>query len=196
MSFVVSFRKFLWNILGISKEHIQWVADNHYLKEDSNTIVGYKTYDNNAIVYRWSNAPLTIGKYCSISYGVKFILDDGKHGYNNVTSYPFHSNEIMNAKGIRIGNDVWIGMDCIILPGITIGNGVTIAAGSVVTKDVPDYCVVAGVPARIIREKCNENEKLAMNSIAWWDWDDAIIKERMDDFKLSLSSFVMKYGKA
>jgi len=196
MSIKESIRKFLWNLLGISKEHIQWVADNHYLKEDSNSIVGYKTYDNNAIVYRWSDAPLTVGKYCSISYGVKFILDDGKHGYNIVTSYPFHSNEIVNVKGIRIGNDVWIGMDCIILPGITVGNGVTIAAGSVVTKDVPDYSVVAGVPARIIREKCSEEEKLLMNKIAWWDWSDEMIGKRMMDFKLSISDFIQKYGKA
>lgn len=189
-------REFLWKLLGISKKHIQWVVDNHYLKEDAYTSIGYKTYDNNAIIYRWSDAPLKIGKYCSLSYGVKFILDDGKHSYNVVSNYPFHTNEVLYTKGIFVGHDVWIGMDSIILPGVTIGNGVTIAAGSVITKDVPDYCVVAGVPARIIREKCTDREKLAMNTIAWWDWEDEVIKQRMVDFKLNIPDFIKKYGKA
>lgn len=196
MKFVKTFRFFLWRVLGIDLHHIQRVVDYHYLSEDKFTNIGYRSYNNNAIVYRWSSAPLIIGKYCSISYGVKFILDDGKHSYNSVTNYPFQTNEILNLKGITIGHDVWIGMDCIILPGITIGNGVTIAAGAVVTKDVPDYCVVAGVPARVIREKCTEDEKILMNTIAWWDWDDGIIKQRKDDFKMNLSDFIKKYGKA
>ena len=134
------FRLVLWRILGIDYNHILKEVDSVFLKEDSYTTLGYKSYDNNALVYRWSNAPLQIGRYCSISYQVKFILDDGKHCYNQVTNYPFVSNGIDGKRGIIIGNDVWIGMGSTILNGVKIGNGVTIAAGAVVTHDIPDYC--------------------------------------------------------
>lgn len=189
-----SIRFFLWNLLGIGKKHIQYVVDSVYLKEDSYTVREYKTYDNNAIVYRWSEAPLVIGKYCSISYGVKFVVDDGSHTYNQVSNYPFKGNEISEKKGITIGNDVWVGLNSVILYGVTIGNGATIAAGSVVTKDVPPYCVVGGVPAKVISRKCSEEEALAMDRIAWWDWGDDVISMRMEDFKLPIQEFVKKYS--
>lgn len=187
-------RVWLWRLLGVSKQHIQYVVDACYLKEDIHTEVGYKTYDNNALVYRWSNAPLKIGNFCSVSYGVKFILDDGKHTYNQVSNYPFPSNEISDKKGIMIGNDVWIGMNSIILNGVTIGNGVTVAAGSVVTKNVPDYCVVAGVPAHIIKMKCSEKDAIKMNEIAWWNWSPQKIESVIKDFQLSIPEFILKHG--
>lgn len=189
------FRNFLWNILGISKQHIQWVCDNHYLKEDKYTIIGFKSYDNNAIVYRWSDKKLIIGKYCSISYGVKFVLDDGCHTYNKISNYPFKSNMVDNKAGIEIGNDVWIGLGATILNGVKIGDGATVAAGSVVISDVPSYCVVAGVPAMIVKRKCTEEESNIMSEIAWWNWEDSIIEERLSDFKLDIPVFIRKYGK-
>ena len=75
------------------------------MKEDKDTIIGYKSYDNNAIVYRWSSNKLIIGKYCSISYGVKFVIDDGCHTFNNISNYPFRSNLVGSKAGIEIGND-------------------------------------------------------------------------------------------
>ena len=186
-------RNILWRILGISKQHMQYVTDSCFLKEDKYTSIGYKTYDNNAIVYRWSDAPLIIGKYCSISYGVKFIIDDGKHMYNEVSSYPFHENEVGKKKGITIGNDVWIGLDAIILSGVHIGNRAIIAAGAVITKDVPDYCVVAGNPAVVKKEKCSKEFAQEMEKIAWWNWSDSKISSSISDFKLSIPEFVEKY---
>jgi len=186
-------RTFLWRILGIGYDHALRVVDCVFLREDRFTSMGYKSYENNAIVYRWSDAPLTIGRYCSISYDVKFIMDDGKHGYNVVSNYPFNSNEVGEKRGITIGNDVWIGMSATILNGVTIGNGVTIAAGAVVTKDVADYCVVAGVPARVVREKCSREEAICMSKIAWWNWTDERINDFIDDFRLSISDFIKKH---
>ncbi|MCQ2256417.1 MAG: CatB-related O-acetyltransferase [Bacteroidaceae bacterium] len=186
-------RAFFWNLLGISKQHMQWIVDSRFLKEDPNTTIGFKTYDNNAVIYRWSDAPLTIGKFCSISYGVKFLIDDGGHNYNQVSNFPFTTNEIGEKQGIIIGNDVWIGLNAIIMNGINIGNGVTVAAGAIVTHDVPDYCVVAGVPAKIIKRKCTEQEAEEMKKIAWWDWNEEQIKMAMSDFKLPISGFIQKY---
>lgn len=195
MSVLNTIRQYLWRLLGVSKTHMQWVCDNHYLKEDKDTIIGHKSYDNNAIVYRWSNNKLIIGKYCSISYGVKFVIDDGSHTFNIISNYPFRTNQVGNKAGIKIGNDVWIGLGVTILNGVKIGDGVTVAAGSIVIADVPSYCVVAGVPAKVVKRKCTEEDAIIMSEIAWWNWEDSIIEERISDFKLDIPSFIRKYGK-
>ena len=195
MSVLTSIRNYFWRLLGVSKKHMQWVCDNHYLKEDENTIIGYKSYDNNAIVYRWSNNKLIIGKYCSISYGVKFVIDDGSHTFNIISNYPFRTNQVGSKAGIEIGNDVWIGLGATIMNGVKIGDGVTVAAGSVVISNVPSYCVVAGVPAKVVKRKCTEEEAIMMSEIAWWDWEESTLKERITDFKLDIPSFISKYGK-
>ena len=185
-------RRFLWRVLGIDYNHMIRVVDMPYLKNDNFTTLGEGTYDNNALVYRWSDAPLVIGRYCAISYGVKFIMDDGKHYTECVSSYPF-KNRTPQKGGITIGNDVWIGMNVIILNGVTIGNAVTVAAGAVVTTDVPDYCVVGGVPAKIIKHKCTEEEKRVMNEISWWNWSKDSIDANQADFNLPISDFINKH---
>ena len=185
-------RRFLWRVLGIDYNHMIRVVDMPYLKNDNFTTLGEGTYNNNALVYRWSDAPLVIGRYCAISYGVKFIMDDGKHYTECVSSYPF-KNRTPQKGGITIGNDVWIGMNVIILNGVTIGNGVTVAAGAVVTTDVPDYCMVGGVPAKIIKHKCTEEEKSVMNEISWWNWSKDSIDAKQADFNLPISDFINKH---
>ena len=72
----------------------------------------------------------------------------------------------------HIGNDVWIGMDAMIMPGVTIGDGAIIAARSLVTQDVPPYCMVAGTPARVIRQRFAVQETTRLQALAWWDWPD------------------------
>ena len=185
-------RRFLWRVLGIDYNHMIRVVDMPYLKNDNFTTLGEGTYDNSALVYRWSDAPLVIGRYCAISYGVKFIMEDGKHYTECVSSYPF-KNRTPQKGGITIGNDVWIGMNVIILNGVTIGNGVTVAAGAVVTTDVPDYCMVGGVPAKIIKHKCTEEEKSVMNEISWWNWSKDSIDANQADFNLPISDFINKH---
>ena len=84
-------------------------------------------------------------------------------------------------------------MNVIILNGVTIGNGVTVAAGAVVTTDVPDYCMVGGVPAKIIKNKCTEEEKSVMNEISWWNWSKDSIDANQADFNLPISDFINKH---
>lgn len=188
-------RAFLWRLLGVDYNHILKVVDVAWLRQDKQTNWGSHSYANNAIIHRWSDAEVIIGKYCSITYDVRFVVDDGHHTFNTVSNYPFKWNGFGVRKGITIGNDVWIGLGCIILNGVKIGDGVTVAAGSVVTKDIPDYCVVGGVPARVIRRKCSEEQIKQMKKIAWWDWSEAEIESCKGDFMLEIPDFIKKNKK-
>ena len=189
-------RKIFWRIFGIDHIHMIRVVDQPFLKNDAYTRIGYKSYDNNALVFRWSNAPLIIGKYCSISYNVRFIMDEGNHTSNIISSYPFKTNKSKQKNpGIIVGNDVWIGMNAIIMYGVSIGDGATIAAGSVITKDVAPYTIVGGVPAKRIKEKCTHEEAIKMQQIAWWNWNSDIIMDRIQDFNLPYTDFINKYEK-
>ena len=107
----------------------------------------------------WHIDRLHIGDYVQIAAGVKIIMG-GNHTHNPafISTYPFADPDALKrsyrpAGDTRIGNDVWIGMDAMIMPGVTIGDGAIIAARSLVTQDVPPYCMVAGTPARVIRQR-------------------------------------------
>lgn len=93
-----------------------------------------------------------------------------------------------------IGHDTWIGHGAIIKPGLNIGHGSVIGSGSVVTKDVPNFAIVAGNPAKVIRYRFPETIIEALMTMAWWHWDSETIKERHLDFKLPIESFIQKYG--
>lgn len=199
-------RHILWRILGVDYQTILKKLDYTLLRNDKYTTKGIGTYDNGAKVWRWTNAKLQIGNYCSIAHGVNFIVDEGFHTCSEITNYPFINNlsekpnlvdirnNLTQKEGIIIGNDVWIGLNTIILPGVKIGNGVSIAAGSVVTKDIPDYALVGGVPAKIIKIKHDENTIKKLNQIAWWNWSKDEMKERKTDFYLSMEEFLEKYN--
>jgi len=125
-----------------------------------------------------------IGSYCSIGHNVEVL--DTNHHMDFVTTYPFYStitSDYFNAvddhihRSTIIMNDVWIGANVIILGGITIGNGAVVGAGSIVTKDVPDYAVVAGNPAKIIRMRFDAESISSLLKIRWWDWSEEKIKE-------------------
>ena len=95
-------------------------------------------------------------------------------------------------KSVNVGNDVWIGHNAIIMPGVTIGNGAIIGAGAVVTKDVEPYSVVAGVPAKKIKMRFSDDLIIKIEQLEWWDWDHETIKERLSDFR-DMEAFVRKY---
>jgi len=164
----------------------------------SNVHIGEFTYGNPEILIWTAKYHVYIGKFTSIGPETKIIVD-GNHHADWVSTYPF--GELIEGipknpkhpagKGdIRIGNDVWIGYRTIIMPGINIGDGAVIGAGSVITKNVDDYEIVAGNPARHIRYRFSKDQISALKTIQWWDWgiekivkySDMLQSDRIDDF--------------
>lgn len=129
------------------------------LCDTSKIIVGNFSYGNIDVhTFGNPNEKLIIGNYCSITNGCSFILS-GEHSTNKITTFPISENILNNAKckgPIIVGDDVWIGFGTTILSGVNIGQGAIIAAGSVVTKDVPPYAIVGGVPAKVIKYRFDE----------------------------------------
>ncbi|TJV70721.1 MAG: CatB-related O-acetyltransferase [Mesorhizobium sp.] len=157
--------------------------------------VGRKTYgvDVANVFQATAEAPVTIGSYCSIAAGVLFIAA-GEHPMSLVSTYPFAGADRDLTKGpITVGNDVWIGSRAIVLSGVTIGHGAIVGAGSVVTKDVPPYAVVAGNPARLIRHRFEPEVIADLLAIRWWDWSDDKIEAAMPDFHNSVADFIAKH---
>jgi acetyltransferase-like isoleucine patch superfamily enzyme len=123
--------------------------------------VGKETYGTINCLTTVAKSQLSIGSFCSIADNVQFILN-ADHELSNVSTYPFKTmilnegEEAISKGDIEVGDDVWIGQNAIILSGVKIGQGAVIAAGSVVTKDVPSYAIVGGNPARLIKYRFNE----------------------------------------
>ncbi len=151
---------------------------------------------------------VAIGKYCSIGFGVVILANNGHNlttGYQDyrVATYAmatlsktgFKSSYWLPEKRnfVHIGNDVLIGAYTVILPGVTVGHGAVIGAGSVVTKDIPPYAVVAGTPAKILRYRYSEEKINKLLQIAWWDWDEKKIKDYIDDFYGKVDDFIDKF---
>ena len=123
---------------------------------------------------------LIIGKFCAIASDVKFIMNGSNHPLNCFTTYPFaifgHSWEnTMSVEGkykgdTIIGNDIWLGYNSLIMPGVNIGDGAIIAAKSVVTKDVEAYTIVGGNPAKLIRKRFSDEVIHLLLELKWWDW--------------------------
>lgn len=148
--------------------------------------VGKKSYGS-LNIYHWNaeNEGLDIGDYVSIAEGVKFVLG-GNHRYNTISTYPFKvklakaKEEAYSNGKIVICDDVWIGMDSIIMSGITIGKGAVIAAGSVVVKDVPEFSIVGGNPAKFIKYRFDEEIRLKLKKINLKDIDEEYIASNID----------------
>ncbi len=125
---------------------------------------------------------LIIGKFCMIASGVTFIMNGANHLSDAISTYPFaiFGHDWANAmegktyptKGNTIiGNDVWIGYNATIMPGVKVGDGAIIASNSTVTKDVAPYAVVGGNPAREIKKRFSEAEIKRLLELQWWHWD-------------------------
>ncbi|MDD3448447.1 MAG: CatB-related O-acetyltransferase [Gammaproteobacteria bacterium] len=125
---------------------------------------------------------LVIGRFCAIGRGARFIMNGANHALGGFSTYPFHifgNGWERNApdpaaephKGDTvIGNDVWIGYDALVMPGVRVGDGAVIAARSVVASDVAPYTIVGGNPARTIRQRFPDAVVQALLEMRWWDW--------------------------
>lgn len=171
---------------------------------DPRVSVGRFTYgvaENTVLLFREDDR-VAIGNYCSIAYGVT-IVASGEHNYSAVANYPFSArfegDEITDTftKGpVRIGNDVWIGARATILSGVTVGDGAVIAAGAVVTKHVPPYAIVGGVPARVIKHRFPPETIAQLMRISWWEWPPEVVRGRKDWFYGSIENFIAKASEA
>lgn len=132
---------------------------------------------------------LIIGSYCSIGTGASFIMAGNQgHRYDWISSFPFYymseveyfhkSVDAYQAAGDTIiGNDVWIGAEAMVMPGIEIGNGAVIGSRALVTKDVEPYTIVGGNPAKVIKKRFSEEEIAVLIKVKWWEWDEVILAE-------------------
>lgn len=174
---------------------IKWVKKNRH-----NTTVPRRIFDETIVsVGRFSYGPLNvfsygnpnekliIGDFVSISSDVKFILG-GNHAINNILTFPFkvklygQDTEASTKGPIIIEDDVWIGMNSLILSGVRIGQGAVVAAGSVVTKDIPAYSIVGGNPAKIIRYRFNSDTVNKLKNINFKKIDVDFIKKNIEVF--------------
>lgn len=125
---------------------------------------------------------LIIGKFCMIASGVTFIMNGANHLSKSVSSYPFAIfggdwSEAMDGKSYPskgdtiIGNDVWIGYNATIMPGVRIGDGAIIASNATVVRDVEPYSIVGGNPAQEIRKRFASEDIERLLAMRWWDWD-------------------------
>ncbi|MBK1623209.1 type B chloramphenicol O-acetyltransferase [Afifella marina] len=134
---------------------------------------------------------LIIGSFCSIGSGAAFIMA-GNQGHRNdwISTFPFYwmsdvptfagaENGYRPAGDTVIGNDVWIGSEAVIMPGVTVGDGAVIGTRALVTKDVESYAIVGGNPAKVIRKRFDGTAIAQLLELRWWDWEDAALKEAM-----------------
>lgn len=151
-------------------------------------------FEKNNVLYHYpiNNDKLIIGKFCSIACGAKFLFNSANHNMDSLSTYPFplffeewnlkkeNVTDSWNNKGnIVIGNDVWIGYEAIIMACVTIGDGAIIGTRAVVTKDVPPYAIVGGVPAKIIRKRFSDEVSSELLKIKWWNWEKDIIEKNI-----------------
>ena len=131
-----------------------------------------------------------VGSFCAISWDVTINALTHPDNHLAMSAFPyvpyvgqFVETRTQHYKLVKIANDVWIGAHAVVMPGIEIGNGAVIGAGAVVTKNVPDYAIVAGVPAKVLRFRFSEQMISRLLMAKWWDLDKSIIKANIDLFQ-------------
>jgi len=154
-----------------------------------------RDFEKNNVLYHYpiNGDKLKVGKFCSIACGAKFLFTSANHTMRSISTYPFpiffeewgldvaNITSAWDNKGdIVIGNDVWIGYEAVVLSGVTIGDGAIIGTRAVVTKDVPPYTIVGGIPAKPIRKRFSDEVISKLLELQWWNWPENRIKENID----------------
>lgn len=203
MDFITFFRSLI-SIKKITYRHVSLFAlwDNRScFSKYSHILRGAKL--NNVKVGKYSrvgiNCQITnadVGNFTAI--GKDSVLGLGQHPTNYLTSHSifykkgnwgWHDDwiapiDFIEEKRIHIGNDVWIGRHCMVMDGVTIGDGVTVAAGAIVTKDIPPFAIVGGVPAKVIKYKYSQEIIDRLEEIKWWNLSDEVITKVIDLFHI------------
>lgn len=173
------------------------------LVKNPNVVVGEYTYyddpdgpehfEAKCVLYHFPfiGDKLVMGKFCALARGVKFIMNGANHKVSGFSTFPFYIfgqgwEAVMPQPGdlpfkgdTVVGNDVWVGYDALVMPGVKIGDGAIVAARSVVTKDVPPYSVVGGNPASFIKQRFSDEVVAELLAIRWWDWPVKLITKNL-----------------
>lgn len=168
---------FLKNI--VKGENI--IVGDYTYYDDSHDPMGWER-NNVLFTYQFFGEKLIIGRYCCLAEGSTFIMGAANHRLSSVTTYPFsvmgglwrelstpHIDELPHKGDTVVGNDVWLGLDAVVMPGVRLGDGCIVAAKSVVTKSFEPYSIIGGNPARLIRKRFDEGLIALLLRFAWWD---------------------------
>lgn len=152
---------------------------------------------------------LIIGKFCALAQGTTFIMGSANHRTGSASTYPFnvfggawteatpdHMSQLPRKGDTVVGNDVWLGRECVVMPGVKIGDGAIVAAYSVVTRDVAPYTVAGGNPARFIKNRFDEELTGLLLRLKWWDlppeelvaWLPILCDENLENLRSALKS--------
>ena len=182
--------------------HLNQVVDHPRIEIGDFSYFGhFEVLDNYAAflapyLFPLSPEKLIMGKFCQIAHGVRFITSSANHNMSGFSTFPFNNFmmtpkttvaeiqamfQVSEKKGDTIiGNDVWIGMEAVIMPGVTVGDGAIIGARSVVVKDVEPYTIVGGNPAKPLKKRYDEKTIASLLKIQWWNWPVEKIERNLD----------------
>lgn len=144
-------------------------------------------FETRNVLYHYGPDKLIIGRFCALAQGVRFIMNGANHRMDGPSTFPFpimggswaeHFDLVTGLAGrgdTVVGHDVWLGHRATVLPGVRVGHGAIIATGAVVAADVPDYAIVGGNPATLIRRRFTDEDVARLLALAWWDWPFAYI---------------------
>ena len=139
-------------------------------------------FETRNVLYHYGPEKLVIGRFCALGEGVRFIMNGANHRMDGPSTFPFpimgaswaeHFDLITGLPGrgdTVVGNDVWFGYRTTIMPGVRVGHGAIVASEAVVVDDVPDYAIVGGNPASLIRSRFSQADVARLLALAWWDW--------------------------
>jgi virginiamycin A acetyltransferase len=147
-------------------------------------------FEQRNVLYAYGPERLEIGRYCALASGVRFVMAGANHAMLGPSTFPFGifggvwaettMDLVMGAESrgdTVVGSDVWLGYQTLVMPGVTIGHGAVVAAGSVVVGDIPPYAIAGGNPARVLRLRYPEEEVAMLLRAAWWDWPVELVTE-------------------